>query len=453
MSDIAKVHEHIDSMKEQDIQTLMDLVRIPSVAAQGNSEGVRHCAEVLCEMFRKLDFQPQIFETPTQPVVFAERKSKTNPNGKTILFYGHYDVQPAEPLAPWKTPPYEPTIINGRMYGRGTADNKGQFLGHMLAARSFLEITGDIPLNVKIILDGEEENGSPSLPDFFRQHFDLLKNDLIYFSDGPMQAGGVPEIKHGLRGLVTMEISLRTAEHGNHSGRAGGIIRNAATEIAHLISSMVDPDGHIKVEGIYDDVVPATDFEKELISKIPYDPDKLAKVYSTPVIKANREEFYKQFNFLPSLTISGINSGYTGEGTKASVPEYAYFKADLRMVKKMDPEDIKAKIRAHVAKHCPDAKVTFFDAFPAGKSDPGEPICRATHDAVKAIFPTAVVIPTSAGSGPGWVFTDLLKAPMIMVPYGNVDQTNHAANENLDLECYNKGIHCSAEVMERLSKL
>lgn len=448
------VHAHIDSMATQDIALLERLVRIPSVASQENDKGVRDCANVLKEILMDMGFTAEIYETETQPFVFGERKSKSNPGGKTILFYGHYDVQPAEPLEQWNTPPFEPTIIDGRMYGRGTADNKGQFLPHLLAVRSYLAVTDDIPVNIKFLFDGEEENGSPSFEQFANTHKELLACDLSYVADGPMLPTGSPEIKHGVRGLLTFEIEVRTGEHANHSGRSGGTIKNAIIELAHLISSMIDESANITVPGVYDDVVPATEYEKQLIASIPFSAEKQAKIFGvSKLVKEDQQEFYKQVMFSPTFTVSGIQGGYNGKGVKASVPEYAMCKVDMRLVAKMDPDDVAQKIEKHVAARCPEATVTFKSKIRAGKSDPGAPECCAMLDAARKYYPKVVAVPSTGGSGPGFVFTDIIGKPYGMIAYGNADQQNHAANENLSLECFHRGTHCSAELIQNIAQI
>ena len=449
---IERVHAHIDSMREKDIAFLEELVRIPSSASEGNSEELRQCADLLKRRFNVMGFKSEIFDTPTQPVVYAERMSN-NTNAKTILFYGHYDVQPAGALELWKTPPFEPTIINGKMYGRGTADNKGQFLAHILAIRSFLEVTGDLPVNVKFVLDGEEEDGSPSMEGFIRSHIDMLRCDVVYFSDGPVQASGAPEIKHGFRGMFSFQLDIKTAEHSNHSGRSGGLIPNAAIMMARLISSMIDEKNHITINGVYSDVTPASDYEKFLISQIPYDTDKLAKVYSVKEFHKTREEFYEQFMFLPTCTCNGMLSGYTGEGSMTIVPNTAMAKFDMRLVDNMDPDDIERKVRAHISKNCPEAQISDIKKIMPSKTRPDLPICKVVVDAARLVYPNAVAVPTSGGTYVDFVWTKILKVPSVAVPYGNADQTNHAPNENLDLACYLKGIHCSAEAINAVGNM
>ncbi|MBQ8090890.1 MAG: M20/M25/M40 family metallo-hydrolase, partial [Pyramidobacter sp.] len=208
---LAGVYEHLRSHEAEDLELLKRLVAQPSVSAR--NMGVNECAEILRALLVDLGCSTaEIFPTPTRPLVFGELKSKRK-NARTVLFYGHYDTQPPDPEEEWLTPPFSPTVKDGRLYGLGTADNKGQFLAHILAVRSWLAVTGDVPVNVKFILDGEEESGSPSLPDFVRAHKELLAADFVFNSDGPMNAGDFPEIKLGSRGDLSFELSLTTATH------------------------------------------------------------------------------------------------------------------------------------------------------------------------------------------------------------------------------------------------
>lgn len=447
---IAKVHEHIDQMKEQDVETLARFVRQPSVSAQ--ETGIRKCAEMLKEYMDGIGIPSRILETDGQPVVYGEVRSK-NPDAKTILFYGHYDVQPAEPLDDWNTPPFEPTIINGRMYGRGTADNKGQFLPHIFAVRSYLEMTGDVPVHCKFILDGEEESGSPSMGAFIKKNIELLKCDLVYNSDGPVHPNGQPEIKHGFRGQYSCQIDLETASHENHSGRSGGLIPNAAIEMCRLINSMIDKDNRVQIEGFYDDVLEPTEFEWDLIDKIPFDPEGLAKVYGVEKLLYDKKGHYHGLMFRPTFNINGLLSGYVEEGGKTTVPCQAMIKIDMRLVEAMRPDDIAEKIRKHVAKHSKYAKVTSFTSTLPSKTQADLPICQAVASATRKYFPNPIVVPTSGGTNPDYVWTKILGSPSVTVPYGNADQTNHAANENMALDYFYKGTHISAEVIDTIAGL
>ena len=451
---VEKVHMHIDKMREMDLETLKELVRIPSVANRGDNTGVQQCARRLKALFDELGFDTcQIIPTATQPMVYASLKSK-NPNAKTILFYGHYDVQPVEPLDKWLSPPFEPTLKDGRLYGRGTADNKGQFLAHILAIRSYLDQFGDIPINAKFVLDGEEEAGSPSMDQFVKENLDLLRgSDLVYFADGPSEYSGATTIVHGFRGMLGFEITVRTGTHANHSGRAGGQIPNAAIELARLIGTMIDENNHITIEGIYDNVLEPTEYERKLIDAMPFNPEGLAKSFGIKKMKLTKEQFYMQQMFLPTFNLNGVKAGYIGNGLKAAVPETATVKIDMRLVSNMNPDDIEEKIRKHLARHCPTAELIVHAKEMPSKTPVDLPISKTILKSVSKHFPGSYAIPSSGATCPDYVWTQILKAPSLSVPYGNHDQTNHAANENLTLECYYQGIHCSADVIDAVAKL
>lgn len=447
---IQKVHNHIDKMKEKDLNLFKRLVAQPSISAQ--NIGIRECAELLKEIMGKIGIKATIYETSGHPIVFAEIKA-INPNAQTILFYGHYDVQPPEPLNEWKTPPFEPTIINGRLYGRGTADNKGQFLAHILSVRSYIEANNGVPVNVKFVLDGEEEISSPSMKGFVEEHRDVLDADLVYNSDGPVQASGAPEIKHGFRGLLSFELNLETAAHENHSGRAGGLIPNAAIEMVRLLSTMIDDNNRVTIEGFYDDVMPPTDHELKLIDKIPFNPEGLAKVYGIKDLNLNKKQYYEKMMFKPTFTINGISSGYTGKGSKSCVPGSAMVKIDMRLVDNQDPTDIEEKIKKHIAKYNLNVKMVNIEKVSPSKTPIDLAICKAVVESTRKYYENAVAVPTSGGTNPDFVWTKILKTASVTVPYGNADQANHAANENMALDYFYKGIHVSAQVIDTIAKL
>ena len=450
--DLHRVLEHLDAMRESDLGLLMELTAQPSVSAR--DMGVKECTELLCRILRDAGCtRAEVFPTQGQPVVYGEMPS-SDASAPTVLFYGHYDTQPADPEEEWLTPPWTPTLKDGRLYGLGTADNKGQLLAHILATRSWLSAAGGLPVNVKFILDGEEESGSPSMADFALAHKDLLKADLVYNSDGPMSPGEFPEIKMGSRGDLSAEIELVTATHQNHS-KTGQLIPNPAIELCRLIASMIDGDGNVLIEGFYDQVPPMTDYERQLVEELDFDPEKLAAIYGTKTLmKKDKQSYYEQLMFKPTLTVNGMCSGYYGEGHKTCVPRSALAKLDIRLVKGMDPGDVAEKLRRHAARFCPEARVIIRDQPMLPSRTSAElPICQAVFEGVRAVYPKAVIHPSSGGSTPGYVWTELLKMPCVLVPYGNSDQTNHSPNENLKLSCYWAGIRVSAEVMYRIGAM
>ena len=449
---LADVYAHLKAHEAEDLELLKKLVAQPSVSAR--NMGVADCAEMLRGLLTGLGCtNVNVFPTPTKPLVFGELRSK-KPGAKTVLFYGHYDTQPPEPEEEWLTPPFEPTVKDGRLYGLGTADNKGQFLAHILAVRSWLAAAGDVPVSVKFILDGEEESGSPSLPDFVRAHRELLAADFVYNSDGPMNAGGFPEIKLGSRGDLSFELSLTTATHQNHS-KTGQLIPNPAIELCRLIAAIVDENGRVTIPHFYDDVLQPTEYESRIIDELEFDAEALKKIYGTKKLEKNdKQSYYRQLMFMPTFTINGMSGGYTGPGHKTCVPHKAFVRCDVRLVLNMDPEKVARQITDFVHAFDPEIAVTFEPHPMLPSRTPAElPVCQAVIGAVRSVYPKAVIHASSGGSTPGYVWTDIMKTPCLLVPYGNADQTNHSPNENLRLDCYYNGAKVSAAVIDAVANI
>lgn len=446
------VHAHINANRESDIQTLIELVRHPSISS--DEVEVRNCANFLKSIMIESGINAKIYETKGQPVVYGEVVSGSK-HATTVLFYGHYDVQPPEPLDAWHSPPFEPTIREGRLYGRGAGDNKGQLLTHILAVRSYLATEGVLPINVKFIFEGEEEIGSPSLLEFVKNNKELLNADVVLTSDGPIHDSGAPLVAFGVRGVMNFEFNLKTATTDNHSGNKGGVIPNAVWEMVDLLKTMKDKDDKVTIEGFYDDVILPTPYELSLIDRLPFDPVSLARVYGVERIELDKVRFYEKLLFLPTLTINGIEGGYTGKGTKNIIPGKATAKMEVRLVLNQDPKDIFDKVKKHVFKINPNVIVTQEeeDMMPS-RTSADLPISRAVVDAVGAGFgQEPIVLPSMGGSLPDFVWTKGLGVPSIMIPYANADEANHAPNENMMLECFYKGIHSSAQIIFEMGKL
>lgn len=449
--DIERIHRNIDSHKEDDLQLWEKLVRIPSVAAK--NQGIDESKEELVSILHSLGAKTYVFPTRGAPVVFGEINCG-KPDAKTIMFYGHYDVQPPEPLDGWNTPPFEPTIIDGRLYGRGTADNKGQFLAHILAVRSYLESGVGLPVNVKFFLEGEEENGSLNILDCIIPNKDKLKCDLVYNSDGGMHDTGRPIIQHGVRGMLQIKIDITTACQDNHSGNKGGQIPNAAWELVKLLSTMIDENGRCVIDGFYDDVTAPSEYDMELINKMEFNPEAVAKIYGVDKILLDKEDFYLNLMFQPTFNINGLDSGYNGVGYRTIIPGSASVKIDMRLVDNQNPDDIYEKIVKHVAKYCPIAKISKGSTMPPSSTKTDLPVCKAVARGVANWHKAdPILMPRVGATNPEYVFTKIAGLPSVCVPYANADECNHAPNENMSLECFYNGIHTSAEVMKEIGTL
>jgi len=446
-----RIHEYIDQNRDRYIEDLKDIVSKPSVGT--NPEETRLCAETIREKMIAMGIPAQILETINNPVIFAEIPAKQK-NMPTVLFYGHYDVQPARDQELWDSEPFVPEIRNGRMYGRGVADNKGQFLTQLLAVEAFLKNTEEVPVNVKIILDGEEEIGSKGLADFAAKNRELLRADLVYASDGGTQNPLVPTIIFGVRGVMNFDLSLVTADTDNHSGNKGGVTRNPAWEIVHLLAKMMDEDGRVLIPGFYDAVVPMSERDKELVSALPFRPEQFAKDFGVQEIVAkDKIDYYDKLMFQPTLTVNGLVSGWTGEGCKNIIPKSATAKMEVRFAWKQDPETIYRLIEDFVKENNPRMKMCMVeDSMYPSRNRTDLPIYEPVIEAVEKVWGAdAVIFPVSGGSLPDFIWTSILEQPSVLIPYANPDEANHAPNENLDLSLFHKGIHTSAEVLHNLA--
>lgn len=450
MSDLSQVKKYVDANREESIQKMADLIRQPSVSSTG--EGVEECALLLQKMLTDAGMKAEVLPTRGLPAVYAERLVPGKP---TLLFYGHYDTQPTGPLELWNTPPFEPTIINNRMYGRGTGDNKGQLLAHIVAVDAFLKTVGSLPCGIKFILDGEEESGSPNLAELVESKKDLFECDAAYFADGPIHYSGRPLVVFGCRGILDVEIEIEENLRDCHSGHFGGVLPNPAWELVHLLSTMSDADGNCLVDGYYDTVRTITEAEKEVMSKIPFDVPAYLEGVGRPGAKTkDPENALIHLMFKPTMTITGLESGHIGKGMRTIVPYRAGCKMDMRLVADQDPDEIFELVAKHVKARNPRATVT-----KGGKMDPSRtsielPISQTFISAVEEAWGVEpVVMPSSGASGPDYVFTKILGVPSVMVPYANVDEANHGPNENFDLDLFILGIKTTIQVMQAFGDL
>lgn len=451
MSDYSfdKVIQSLETQKETHLETLFTLIRQKSISAQ--NIGVRECANLLEGMMKEAGIETQQLETKGDPVVYGEVLHPDNE--LTVLFYGHYDVQPPEPLELWKSEPFEPTIRDEKIYGRGTGDNKGQLLAHVLAVKTLLELYGKLPINVKFLFEGEEEKGSVNLAPFVENHKDLLKADIAYTADGPMQGDGQSSVTLGNRGLLYIELNAYGSVRDNHSGNKGNIAPNPAMELIKLIQTMVDSDGTVLIEDFYEDLLTPTDEELEHIRSLPFDPEKTAEVVGIDTLDMTGEEYYRKLCLSPTFNIAGFGSGYTGEGTKTIIPSDAKVKIDMRLAANQNPEKIFENIKKHIDQFQSDCRITLKNLGPVkpSRTPMNLSIVQKVIESVEYSHnKIPVVLPALGGTGPMYVFTDILEIPSVTVPYANVDEDNHSPNENMGVKEYYDGIRTSCAAILHL---
>ncbi len=444
------VHRHIDMHRQESLEILKTLVRQPSISAQGI--GVSECARLLAGVMSDLGIPSEVIETPTAPVVYGEVAGK--PEGYTLLCYGHYDVQPPEPLDLWVSPPFEPTVRDGRLYGRGTGDNKGQLIAHVLAAKAWIEAAGAPPVNLKFVFEGEEESGSGGLAEFVRKHKTRLAADLVYISDGGLHPSGAPVISLGNRGIVGITLVAQGADRDNHSGNKGGVAPNPVWMLVNLLSTMVDPAGRVLIEGFYDNVRPIGPVEERLLAGMEFDPREFAATMGLDDLPMDGATYWKRIMLEPYFNISGFASGYVGPGSKTIIPSRAECRIDIRLVVDQKTGEIFEKVKAHAARVDPRVQVLArgFGSMEPSRTSVDHPAVAVVAGAIRAVRGIEPFVNLcSGGSLPNAVWPTVLGADHIGVPYANADEGNHGPNENLSLERFYDGIHVSAEVFRALA--
>jgi acetylornithine deacetylase/succinyl-diaminopimelate desuccinylase-like protein len=449
--DLTAVFDHIERNRSAFLDRLIDYLRHPSISAQ--NIGITEVGQLLVGMLTGIGLETSLMPTKGHPMVVGRWQKA--PGKPTVILYGHYDVQPPEPLDKWISPPFEPTIRDGRLYARGVGDNKGQHFAQILAIESHLKVHGTLPCNVILLLEGEEEIGSPHIADFVRANRDLLQADLSVTADGPRHASGAAALKFGSRGVVSFELRCRHASRDVHSGNFGGVVPNPIWTLVHLLGTMKNAAGEITIEGFHDGVEPPAPEELAAIERLPLDVEaEKASLGLTRLDAPADRPFYDRLCFQPTLTINGFHGGYGGPGTKTVLPNEAFVKCDIRLVHDQDPQDILRKVAAHVARHAPEVE---FVAADMGMQPSKTPIASPFTAPLVRAFVAAqgvepLLVPAGFGSLPNYVFTKILGIPAFGTPYANPDEANHAPNENLELDCFYSGIRTGAAVLHELGR-
>ncbi len=443
---------YLEKNLDTSLRELTRLVSQPSVAAQ--NWGLKECAALVGQMLEKRGFDVQIIATDGAPVVFGERKGKAD---KTLLFYNHYDVQPAEPLELWESPPFEPEQRDGKLYGRGVSDDKGHITARLFALDALLDSDGDLPCNIKFVIEGEEETASVHLHQFILEHKELLAADACIWEFGGVNEEDVPIQYLGLRGICYVELSVEALSTDVHSGLGGSIFPNAAWRLTWALNTLKGPDERIRIPGFYDNVKPPSAHDRELLAALPDAAQEYKSRYGV-------KEFIKGLTggtdlkveeiFSPTCTICGLTSGYQGSGTKTVQPARASAKVDFRLVPDQTPAEVLEKLRAHLdAEGFSDVHIDFLGGEPAARTDPDDPFIDIVVDAAKDVYGVPMrKVPMVGGSGPNHPFVHDLGLPVATAGLGYPETRAHAPNENIRLELYLKHAKHMARVIHELSK-
>ncbi len=438
MIDFAAIDRYLDQHLDESLAELIRYAAQPSVAAQ--NVGMEDCARLVAEMLRARGFAVETLPSGGYPVVVAEREGARD---RTLLIYNHYDVQPAEPLELWTSPPFTPTLRDGRLYGRGVSDDKGHLTARLLALDALLDQTKSLPCRIKFVIEGEEEIGSVRLPGFVKQHRERLKGDACLWEFGYVDHRDVPLQYAGLRGICYVELSVESLGRDVHSGIGGSIFPNAAWRLTWALASLKGKDERIRIPGFYDPVRPPTARDRELMGLAP----DMAEDYRA---RYGVKEFLRGLKggpdlsiaevFEPTCTICGLTAGYQGKGSKTVLPARASAKVDFRLVPDMTPEQVLKQLRAHLDHEgFPEVRIEFLGGNPAGRTDPDDPFLKLVSETARPVYGVPMqIVPMVGGSGPNHAFIQELGVPVATAGFGNPDTRAHAPDENLRVDLYLK---------------
>ncbi len=450
------VEKYVASEKGRLLQELVEFLRIPSVSTdRDRKDAVRDAAEFSAAALRRVGLQATVHETPGHPVVTA--RGPHVPGAPRVLVYGHYDVQPPEPLELWHGDPFEPVVEDGVITARGASDDKGQVYAHVKGVEALLAVDRSLEVNLGFLIEGEEEIGSPNLPAFIEEHAEELAADVVVISDGAMVAPGVPTITYGLKGLTYVTVELRGADRDMHSGAYGGGVPNALDALCRLLAGLKDDSGRISVAGFYDDVLELTDEERAAIGRVPFDEAAFRREVG---IEATPGEpgftLLERLWARPTLDVNGLSGGFQGEGAKTVIAAEAMAKVSCRLVPDQDPRDVLQKLRAHLQAHAPDGIEVRVRSeglgYPA-MTPLDAPSVAAASAALRHVWGRDPVFARSGGSIPVVAdFQRLLGAEPLLVGFGQEDDRAHAPNERFAVSDYLQGIRVSAALLRSLAR-
>src|SRR5437762_6987302 len=444
-------------MRDDYLEEYYSFLRFPSVSTDDEyKEKLVECARWLVQKLTSIGLETQLVPTQGHPIVWA--RNKHQPGRRTVLIYGHYDVQPPDPLELWDSPPFEPVLKNGYVFARGATDNKGQILSHILGIQETIEQDHDLPVNLHLVIEGEEEIGSANLGTFLNENRDTLKSDVAVVSDTGMIERGVPTLSYGLRGVTALEVKVTGPKMDLHSGVFGGAVANPITALAQLLATLHDPEGRVAIAGFYDRVKPLEDWEREAWRKLPVDGDKLV-LKETGVPKLFGEAGYNSVERIwarPTAEINGIGGGYQGKGTKTVIPSHAMAKLTFRLVPEQEGDEILKLAKAHLREHLPERvtmEITDGHSGPWYLTDPHSAIGEAAQRALREAFNRAPALIREGGSTP--IVSQcrgILGVETLLMGLALPDCRAHSPNENFPLENFEGGIRLNKAILQELAQ-
>lgn len=448
-----EVYDYIENHKNEFLDELFRFVRIPSVSPLPSYEKeIRRCAEFASGIMERCGLSAQIFETANNPVVFGQ--TEQIPGRPTVLIYGHYDVQPEGDRALWNSDPYEPFIRDGRVYARGIGDNKGQIFAHLKALEAYRAVKGTPPINLKYLIEGEEEIGSIDLGPFVSNHLDLLKADITIWSDSNIHASGRPLIILGLKGISSMKITVQGPKDDVHSQWAS-VLPNPVWKLIRILSALKDEEGRVRIPGFYEDVQGPGAKERAAIRNIPADLTPFARLWGSPDFDGtmNSEEFFTRFMYEPTINIGCIHAG-SETGTKNIVPHEASCWIDMRLGPGQSSEEKRRDLIRYIESQGLSGVTVEGTGSDAAFTSMDNPFVAPTIEIIRDLWgQEPIVYPGLGGSGPFSVFNNILKAPCIFVPFADAAQHDHAPNENIPIKLLLQGAKIGAAIIDRFSRI
>ena len=457
MSHLQSLNTYFETKREQHLEELKQFLRIPSISALSeHKQDMKTAAQWLADSLKKAGLENiSIDETKGQPVVYADW---LHAEGKpTILVYGHYDVQPVDPLNLWDSEPFDPQVRDNKLFARGASDDKGQVYMHVKAIEALFQTEGKLPVNVKFCIEGEEEIGSPNLPEYVEANTDKLSADIIVISDTGMQGPGKPAVCYGLRGLAGVQIEVKGAKSDLHSGLYGGGVQNSIHALVEVLDSFRDTEGTIQVDGFYENVRPVSDDERAAYAALDFDEESLKEELGVDALFGEKGYTHLERTWVrPTLEINGVFGGFSGEGIKTVLPAEAGAKITCRLVPDQDPDEIVAKLKAHIEKHKPvgvSVEVTEFDK--------GKPfITPFDHPAIQAAgrsYERVYNVPTAYVRGGGSIpivasFDEILGLPVVLMGFGLASENFHAPNEHFHLENFDQGLRVIGDYYHEIAQ-
>jgi acetylornithine deacetylase/succinyl-diaminopimelate desuccinylase-like protein len=449
--DLHAMDRWLETNLDQSLDELKRLVAQPSVVAQ--KLGIEPCADLVASMLRARGFATEVLPTGGSPVVVAERGGRSD---KTLVIYNHYDVQPPEPLELWTSPPFEATLRDGKLYGRGVSDDKGHLVARLHAMDAILASAGELPCRIKFVIEGEEEVGSVHMPAFLAREKDRLRGDACLWEFGYVDPDERPLLHAGLRGICYVELRVRTAAHDAHSGIGGSIFPNAAWRLTWALASLKGPDERIRIPGHYDKVRAPSARDRELMAETKDRTGEFRELYGVQsFIRGLEGEDLKIAEvFEPTCTICGITAGYQGPGSKTVLPAYASAKVDFRLVPDMMPEDVFRSLRAHLdAQGFHDVEAVLLGGTGPGRTDPDHPFLALVSRTAEPVYGvTSQIVPMIGGSGPTHSFIHILGLPIATAGMGYADTRAHAPDENLRVDHYLKHAKHVVRILEAFAQ-